>query len=133
MRAEECDVAVAGGGLVGLSLAYELVTRGAIVTVIDAGHRGRATDAGAGILAPATHPATEPFWGEMAHAAGEHYPRLLERINAEGVETQGAAYARCGLLSVGLRKSEDGWFAPFAERVLARSGDQARDHPIGRR
>ena len=122
----ECDVAVAGGGLVGLSLAYELITRGASVTVIDAGHPGRATDAGAGILAPATHPATEPFWWEMAHRAGRHYPALLERIAADGVDTQDTAYAKCGLLSIGLRESEDSWFGPFAERVLSRSGGQIR-------
>jgi D-amino-acid dehydrogenase len=118
MNETDCDVAVAGGGLVGLSLAYELVTRGARVTVIDAGYPGRATDAGAGILAPDTHPVGEPFWWEMAQGAGAHYPLLLERIAADGVDTAPSGYATCGLLSIGLRESEEPWFAPFAERVL---------------
>jgi D-amino-acid dehydrogenase len=113
-----CDVAVAGGGLVGLSLAYELVTRGASVTVIDAGYPGRATDAGAGILAPDTHPVGEPFWWEMAHGAGDYYPVLLERLEADGVDTAPSGYATCGLLSLSMRESEDPWFAPFAERVV---------------
>ena len=54
MSGDRCDVAVVGAGLVGLSLAYELASLGASVTVIDAGHPGRATDAGAGILSPLT-------------------------------------------------------------------------------
>ena len=121
MTGAPCDVAIAGGGLVGLSVAYELATRGAQVTVIDAGHPGRATDAGAGILAPETHPTDETFWWEMACRAGEHYPLLLERLRADGISTEGSGYARCGLLSVGLRESEDSWFAPFADRVTRRS------------
>jgi D-amino-acid dehydrogenase len=114
----DCDVAIAGGGLVGLTLAYELVSRGARVTVIDAGYPGRATDAGAGILAPDTHPVDEPFWWDMVQGAGAHYPSLLERIRADGVDTEPSGYATCGLLSIGLRESEEHWFAPFAERVL---------------
>jgi D-amino-acid dehydrogenase len=127
VSAEHCDVAIAGGGLVGLSLAYELATRGAGVTVIDAGYPGRATDAGAGILAPDTHPAAEDIWWEMTHGAGEHYPRLLERLQADGVDTAASGYAHCGLLSVVLRESEEGWFAPFAERVMARSMGRVRE------
>jgi D-amino-acid dehydrogenase len=113
--------------LVGLSAAYELATRGALVTVIDAGHPGRATDAGAGILAPETHPAAETFWWEMARRAGDHYPLLLNRLSADGIDTEASRYARCGLLSVGLRESEDGWFAPFADRVTSRSGGRVRE------
>ena len=56
MSGPTCDVAVVGGGLVGLSLAFALAGGGATVTVIDAGLPGRATDAGAGILSPDTSP-----------------------------------------------------------------------------
>jgi D-amino-acid dehydrogenase len=121
------DVAIAGGGLVGLSLAYELASRGAQVTVVDAGFPGRATDAGAGILAPDTHPTTEPFWWEMTHGAGEHYPLLLERLRADGVDTEPSGYDVCGLLSLSLRESEDNWFGPFAERVLDRAEGRVRE------
>ena len=127
MTAAPVDVALAGGGLVGLSAAYELATRGAQVTVIEAGRPGRATDAGAGILAPDTYPGDERYWWEMARRAGEHYPLLLERIRADGVSAEGSGYARCGLLSVGLRESEDSWFAPFADRVTRRSDGRVRE------
>ena len=127
MSAEPCDVAIAGGGLVGLSLAYELVSQGAQVTLIDAGHPGRATDAGAGILAPDTHPTTEPFWWALTHGAGDHYPQLLDRLRHDGVSTDASGYAMCGLLSVGLRESEERWFGPFAARVLRRADGRVRE------
>ena len=68
------DVVVVGGGLVGLSLAYELAGLGAAVTVVDAAHRGRATDAGAGILSPATTTDEDREWFEVLGACGRHYP-----------------------------------------------------------
>ena len=127
VNGEPCDVAIAGGGLVGLSLAYELVCRGAQVTLIDAGHPGRATDAGAGILAPDTHPTTEGFWWELTHGAGDHYPLLLDRLRQDGVDTEPSGYDRCGLLSIGLRESEESWFGPFAERVMSRADGRVRE------
>ncbi len=120
-------MAIAGGGLVGLSLAYELVSRGARVTLIDAGYPGRATDAGAGILAPDTHPTTEPFWWALTHWAGDHYPELLDRLRDDGVSTDASGYAVCGLLSLGLRESEEPWFGPFAARVLGRAEGRVRE------
>jgi len=127
VSAEICDVAIAGGGLVGISLAYELASMGAAVTVIDAGYPGRATDAGAGILAPDTHPATEDVWWGMTHGAGEHYPELLRRIEADGVDTAGSGYAACGLLSIILRESEESWFTPFADRVMSRASGRVSE------
>ncbi len=48
------DAIVIGGGVVGMSTAYHLVREGARTLLIDRGDRGRATDAGAGILSTAT-------------------------------------------------------------------------------
>jgi D-amino-acid dehydrogenase len=121
MSGERCDVAVVGAGLVGLSLAYELACLGAGVTVIDAGHPGRATDAGAGILSPLTGADTDPSLWSFLRQAGLHYPALLARLSADGAAIEQAGYGRCGLLSIGLRESEEEWFAPFAEVVLRRS------------
>lgn len=47
------DVLIAGGGVIGLSLAWELATHGASVTLVDQGRIGReASWAGAGMLPP---------------------------------------------------------------------------------
>ena len=114
-------MAVVGAGLVGLSLAYELSCLGASVTVIDAGHPGRATDAGAGILSPLTSAETDPALWPFLRQAGLHYPALLGRLVSDGADVDGAGYGQCGILSIGLRETEEEWFAPFAEVVLRRS------------
>jgi D-amino-acid dehydrogenase len=122
MSIQHCDVAVVGGGLVGLALAFELAGGGASVTVIDAGFPGRATDAGAGILSPDTSADPDPGSFEFGRGAGAHYPTMLAHMGAEGIDTDGSGYATCGLLSVGLRPHEDSWFGPFADLVTGRSG-----------
>jgi D-amino-acid dehydrogenase len=119
---ERCDVAVVGAGLVGLSLAYELACLGASVTVVDAAHPGRATDAGAGILSPATSHETDGALWPFLRQAGAHYPQLLRRLAADGADIAATGYGVCGLLSLGLREHEDAWFAPFAEIALRRAG-----------
>ena len=118
---ERCDVAVVGAGLIGLSLAYELACLGASVTVVDAGRPGRATDAGAGILSPLTGTETDAAFWPFLRQAGAHYPALLRRMELDGVDVSGTGYGRCGILSIGLREHEDGWFAPYAEQVLRRA------------
>ena len=114
-------MAVVGAGLVGLSLAYELACLGASVTVVDAGHPGRATDAGAGILSPLTSTETEATLWPFLRQAGDHYPALLGRLEADGADVAGTGYGRCGILSIGLRDHEDAWFAPYADLVLRRA------------
>ena len=122
---ERRDVVVVGGGLVGVTLAYELASMGSGVTVVDARTPGRATAAGAGILSPVTSVDADPGLWPFLRGCGAHYPGLLERLAMDGVDVSGAAYGRCGLLSVSLRPHEDEWFGPFAEMVDQRSPGQA--------
>ena len=77
-------MAVVGAGLVGLSLAYELACLGASVTVVDAAHPGRATDAGAGILSPATSTEADAGLWPFLRQAGAHYPAFLARLAGTG-------------------------------------------------
>jgi D-amino-acid dehydrogenase len=121
---ERTDVVVVGGGLVGVTLAYELASMGSGVTVVDAGSPGRATAAGAGILSPVTSMEGDPELWPFLRGCGAHYPELLERLAGDGVDAAGAAYGRCGLLSVSLRPHEDEWYGPFAEMVDQRSPGQ---------
>jgi D-amino-acid dehydrogenase len=126
---ERRDVAVIGAGLVGLSLAYELTCLGLTVTVVDAAHPGRATDAGAGILSPATSHDTDAALWPFLRQCGAHYPQLLRRLEADGAEATETGYGECGLLSLGLREHEDSWFSPFADVTLRRNNDVAEIGP----
>ncbi len=121
---ERRDVVVVGGGLVGLTLAYELASLGAGVTVVDAGSPGRATAAGAGILSPVTSVEGDPELWPFLRGCGAHYPGLLARLATDGIDASGAAYGRCGLLSISLRPHEDEWYSPFAQMVEQRSPGQ---------
>jgi D-amino-acid dehydrogenase len=129
VNGERSDVAVLGAGLVGLALAYELACLGGRVTVIDAAHPGRATDAGAGILSPATSAEADAAFWPFLRQAGSHYPTLLARLADDGADVSGAGYGACGILSVGLRPHEDGWFSPFADLVLRRSPGEVSEIP----
>jgi D-amino-acid dehydrogenase len=107
------DVIVIGGGLVGLSTAWHLVTEGASVLLADGAHAGRATDAGAGILSAATdtgHP--DPLRRLTAHAA-TYYPRIIERLGEAGAGETG--YTVCGSLTVAMEEHE----IPALERAQA--------------
>jgi D-amino-acid dehydrogenase len=124
---EHCDVAVVGAGLVGLSLAYELACLGVSVTVIDAAHRGRATDAGAGILSPVSSAEGDDESWPFLRACGRHYGALLERLAGDGVDVAGTGYDVCGALALGLRASEEPWFGPHASRVLRRGAGEVQE------
>ncbi|HEV3092745.1 MAG TPA: glycine oxidase ThiO [Candidatus Cybelea sp.] len=84
------DVAICGGGLIGLSLAFELAERGATVRVFERGEPGRAASwAGAGLLAPYS----ESLHGDAMLALGtaslEEYPAFVRRVeDAGGVDVR---------------------------------------------
>ena len=115
------DVVVIGGGLVGAACAYELARDGHSVTLVDRHDPGRATDAGAGILAPETYSAGVPSYLALADAAGDHYHALVPALAELGAPETG--YAVCGALRVAVRDVEDELFAENAEASLARHGD----------
>ena len=101
------DVAVVGGGVIGLSIAYELACRGVASAVLDAGPMGRqASWAGAGIIAPgATLPVALPAARLRTLAAALH-PGWSARLREEtGIDN---GYRRCGGVDVALTAAEDG-------------------------
>jgi len=116
------DVIVVGGGVVGMSLAYHLVRAGARTLLIDREDAGRATSAGAGILTPELHEHTPAALFELAVAANDYYPALIDALAAEGAGDTG--YAACGQLSVAVSEDEIEPFAATrrAEFGYARSG-----------
>ena len=77
------DVVVAGGGLVGLSVAWRAASRGLSVTVVDDAPGSGASRAAAGMLAPVS----EAGYGEEALlrlclASLERYPAFLDELAA---------------------------------------------------
>ena len=119
------DAAVVGGGVVGLSAAWHLVEAGARTLLVDRGHVGRATDAGAGILSARRYLAAESAYERFGALAVGYYARLIERLEAQGAGETG--YAVCGSLMVAASDDE---VAPF-ERVRAQlfgSGRQAEGY-----
>jgi glycine oxidase len=110
----ENGIVVAGAGVIGLSLAYELAGRGARVTLLDRSEPGRACSwAGAGILTPAS-------------AAGARRP--IDRLRALSLELLAAwsrelrdetgidnEYLPCGALEVAVGEGE----LPALERTAA--------------
>jgi D-amino-acid dehydrogenase len=119
----EYDVAVVGGGLVGTATAYELGLRGVHTLLVDRADVGRATDAGAGILSPATTKRDDPHWTELVQAAGLHYDRLVPGLVGE------TGWARCGILQLATRASDVPpweWVAERASGATEIGADEAR-------
>jgi D-amino-acid dehydrogenase len=113
------DVVVAGGGLVGASVAYELVLRGARTLLVDRHDAARATDAGAGILSAETLAVEDDVWSALAFSSAEHYRALVPRLAERGAGDPG--YAECGSLSIAFREWDDDHFAATAQLIARRA------------
>lgn len=112
------DAIVIGGGIVGMSVAYHLVSSGAKTILIDRSDAGRATDAGAGILSPETNTRDPDSWFNLAIDAVGYYPALTDRLQAEQDDDTG--YARCGQLLVAVSEDERDLFEAAQRRIFAR-------------
>ena len=104
LRGHGMRVAIIGAGILGASAAYHLALAGAEVVVADAAHPGRATAAGAGIVSPWSSGRTDAGWRRIAEAGARYYPRLIDRLAADG-ETE-TGYRRVGALSVAAEDAE---------------------------
>lgn len=118
------DAIVIGGGVVGASAAYHLVRAGAKTLLLDRRDAGRATAAGAGILSTATAiDDPDPIERFEARAA-TYYPRLIERLRADGAGDTG--YRECGSLTVAVHDEELAHFRQVASGL--RRWRAAKDH-----
>lgn len=91
------DAVIAGGGLIGASIALELAQAGLRVAAFDQANPGHeASWAGAGILSPAPeNPATIPMV-PLAKASMALYPQFVE--NVEGISEQSVGFRPQGTL-----------------------------------
>jgi glycine oxidase len=100
------DILIVGGGVIGLSLAYELAAQGARVRLVDRGPLGReASWAGAGILPPAgSQPQGDPL-GELCRLSGELYPVWSANLREEtGVDN---GFRQCGGIYLAVDGSQE--------------------------
>jgi D-amino-acid dehydrogenase len=121
------DVIVVGGGIVGASAAYHLVKAGAKTLLIDRRDLGRATDAGAGILAPEMSQSESDAWFYLALDAVDYYPTLVAALESEGAGDTG--FARCGMLQVAATEDELAAFTQAKDVILARQQRRGRPAP----
>ncbi len=105
------DVAIVGGGVIGLAVAWRTRAQGLSVTVLERGEIGRGTSyVAAGMLAPVA----EVEFGEAGQAALELGLRSAELWPGFAAELE-----RCSGAQVGLRRT--------GTLVLARDEDEARE------
>ncbi len=111
------EVLVIGGGVIGLSVAWQLASRGCRVRLVEKGDVGReASWAGAGILPSASPVATHPY-EQLSALACDLHPQWADELRERtGIDT---GYRRCG-----------GWFlarTPGERAALAAWAGLARE------
>ena len=92
------DTLLIGGGVIGLSLAYELVQRGQRVCILDRSAVGRATSwAAAGIFPPASTTSTDPV-ERFCDFSNRLHEQWATQLRADtGIDT---GYRQCGAVYV---------------------------------
>ncbi|MEZ4640215.1 MAG: FAD-dependent oxidoreductase [Caldilineaceae bacterium] len=128
------DLLIVGGGIAGLSTAYRAAQLGARTLLLDRHDRGRATDAGAGILSPQTSTRDGRTWYDFAMSAVRYYEDLTSSLQADGIARAGldSGYSQCPKLVVAMSEDELPAFEKSKEIVLARQDERGDggDDPI---
>ncbi|HEX3815145.1 MAG TPA: FAD-binding oxidoreductase [Mycobacteriales bacterium] len=122
------DVVVVGAGIVGLAAAYEVTRLGYTVTIVDANHQGRATDAGAGIVNPLD------LIGERSTAERErvelrgadYYRDLLAELADDGETDHG--YAGVGQVVVATNDAQDAVLERLSARLSSMDAGSLADY-----
>lgn len=108
------DVNIVGGGVIGLSIAYELAQQGLTVAVFDRQEFGQeASWAGAGMLPPADVQAASTPGLQLRAASQLMWPAWSERLKEEARVDNG--FVNCGGFHVALSDAMPGWSDYVAE------------------
>jgi D-amino-acid dehydrogenase len=123
--AEPTDAVVIGGGLLGAATAYQLARRGRSVALVDRADAGRATAAGAGILAPQTSASLSGDLLNLSLSALRHYEELQASLAEDGFADTG--YAPADVLVVATAEDDQERFARNREVLLDRHAAVVED------
>ena len=117
-------ITVVGAGIVGLSIAYELASRGTTVRILDPRGPGQgATWASAGILAPHIEAHSEPLL-RLGVASLNEYDRFIDRLTVDS--DQLIEYQRSGTVQVALNAEESQRLSQAATRLAGAGVDHRR-------
>ncbi len=107
------DVVVVGGGVIGLSVAYELAGQGADVTVLEQGQFGQeASWAGAGMLHPGNLPLANTPQARLRALSFARWKPLSEELREQtGIDN---CFYNCGAIQLGA-EGEDALWTEFEE------------------
>jgi len=90
MSMKHYDAVVAGGGIIGASIAFELAAEGLSVAVFDAQHPGReASWASAGMISPAPESSAMSSMLPISMASVRLYPDFIRRVEELSSKTVG--------------------------------------------
>lgn len=109
---------VLGGGIVGASVAWHVARAGNRVTIFEPAFTGRATSAGAGIVAPGTSFAKQASFYELATPAGLAYPTIVAELDEMGVG--GTGYEVVGKLLLAETDEDAARLPGYVEAFTAR-------------
>lgn len=111
------EVAVIGAGVIGAAVTYELVSRGASVTLLDSRGLGLgSTQAAAGMLVPYLEGFDRPIL-PLAVASLDQYDAFISRVSRDsGIEV---SYHRTGSLQVAIPDDPPSELRDIAERAHA--------------
>jgi D-amino-acid dehydrogenase len=131
MTSQNYDVIVVGGGVVGASAGYHLARLGAKTLLIDRRDAGRASDAGAGILAPEINRRDPQAWFDFAVPAVQYYPDLMAQLRelrpADAPVDTG--YAQPGIMLVAASPEEIEPFETAQAEILTRRDQRGTPAP----
>ncbi len=118
---------VIGGGIVGASTAFHLCKGGEEAIVFDRRDKGRATDAGAGIISPETSRHEQEAFYTLGIQAAKYYPRLVSAVKDHGVTE--TVYGQPGALVIDPAFTKSEQYSAGESMIIDR---QARSgHPHG--
>ncbi len=122
------DVLIVGGGVIGLSVAWELAQRGAAVTVLERAALGQESSwAGAGLIPPSTAAHDAAPLKQLVARSAARYPSWSERLQEiAGIDI---GYRRCGAIYVYRDDTAAAHVARLAERLELDGVEHTRVEP----